>query len=72
MEEAKKSIAVDIIDLTDDGDGSGEKKGYLMEDVKTSMTSNKKRRFKEDSVTYDEQESGSSSMSKINKKAKNK
>ena len=40
-----------------------------MEDVKTSMTSNKKRRFKEDSVTYDEQQSGSSSMSKINKKA---
>ena len=26
LEEAKKSIAVDIIDLTDDGDGSGEKK----------------------------------------------
>ena len=72
LEEAKKSIAVDIIDLTDDGDGSGEKKVYLMEDVKTSMTSNKKRRFKEDSVTYDEQQSGSSSMSKINKKAKNK
>ena len=70
MEEAKKSIAVDIIDLTDDGDGSGEKKVYLMEDVKTSMTSNKKRRL--DSVTGDEQESGSSSMSKINKKAKNK
>ena len=63
---------LDIIDLTDDGDGSGEKKVYLMEDVKTSMTSNKKRRFKEDSVTDDEQESGSSSMSKINKKAKNK
>ena len=62
---------MDIIDLTDDGDGSGEKKVYLMEDVKTSMTSNKKRRFKEDSVTDDEQESGSSSMSKINKKAKN-
>ena len=63
---------MDIIDLTDDGDGSGEKKVYLMEDVKTSMTSNKKRRFKEDSATDDEQESGSSSMSKINKKAKNK
>ena len=27
MEEAKKSIAVDIIDLTDDGDGSGDEDG---------------------------------------------